>query len=417
MEIPTPLRNLAQLLQVRKQQSKPYNLLLTSAISLTPEVLTEICGSADWQKFRAYLRGLGPNDRLEMLNYHLRSDNQESYRALVRLIKAGYFSTVLTTNLDSALEAAILEYQLQPPNYQTLVVGRDQDEYIAAALENQASTIRIVKLHGSLSDRVLPATFPDFFELPDPIRDGLERYLNRDIIIVGTLNREDDIARSLTIRGRSSIYYVLPQDHSVDDEVIQAIVARGNNPSTFVISGQYGHFETFFLTLDTLLQVDSPIVSVDAPPTKKQAIKPAELDSSKAVTAPKSLQDLTSVSREIEQQQQFVYPLSKIEREQKPASTQKQEEGKESPPVNIMIIKIVSGVIAIAALLGAVSLFVNLTPSFNAIFIIPLVIILAVFILGLMGILNANQITEIFSKGLNTKGDKSKKNDKQKVDS
>ncbi len=104
-------------------------------------------------------------------------------------------------------------------------------------------------------------------------------------------------------------------------------------------------------------------------------------------------------------------PLTNSEKRQELTSSRGQQKGagKESHSVRIMIIQIASGIFALMALLGAVSLFANLTPSFSAIFIIPLVIILAVFILGIMGILNASQITQIFSQGLRLKSIDSKK--------
>ncbi len=212
MEPPTTLKTLANILKMRKQLSRPYNLLLTSTISLTPEVLTNICNSDNWDSFRVYMHGLGNNDRIDVLTYHLGTKKDlDAYRTLVRLIKKGYFSTVLTANVDSTLEDALLENGLRPTAYQTLVVGRDKYEFIANALNSQPSDIRIIKLHGSLSDRIIPKYFPDFFELQRDIRDGLERYLNQDIVIVGSIEREGDIIRSLTMRGGSSIFYALPQ--------------------------------------------------------------------------------------------------------------------------------------------------------------------------------------------------------------
>jgi len=265
MEIPTSLRNLAQILKVRKHQSKPYSLLLTSAISLTPEVLINICNSDNWDVFRTYLRGLGQNDRINVLTDYLgRQNNLKGYRALTHLIREGYFSTILTTNLDFTLEDTLLEYSLRSPTTQVLVVDRDKGEYIADVLDSHVSGIRIIKLHGSLRERVLPATFPDFFELPDIVRDGLKRYLNQDIVIVGSLQREDDITRSLTTRGGSSIYYVLPRVPSQKDNVVKVIRARSSDPRKFVIAGPYGHFESFFTSLESLL-ISNPSTTSQAP--------------------------------------------------------------------------------------------------------------------------------------------------------
>ncbi len=343
----------------------------------------------------------------------------DAYRTLVRLIKKGYFSTVLTANVDSTLEDALLENGLRPTAYQTLVVGRDKYEFIANALNSQPSDIRIIKLHGSLSDRIIPKYFPDFFELQRDIRDGLERYLNQDIVIVGSIEREGDIIRSLTMRGGSSIFYALPQEPSHNDDVVRAIEARGNDPNAFLISGPYGYFKTFFQALESELGSNTLIENDEDPSTKSRAEKKLNLDPLKV--SPKSEVSRVSTLSPTGQDSAFVpprgpkmqpsLPLTNSEKRQELTSSRGQQKGagKESHSVRIMIIQIASGIFALMALLGAVSLFANLTPSFSAIFIIPLVIILAVFILGIMGILNASQITQIFSQGLRLKSIDSKK--------
>ena len=78
-------------------------------------------------------------------------DTREGYRALARLIHEGYFSTILTSNTDTALEFALQEQGLYPPRYEVLTVGQVSNERIAATLEGQESGIRIVKLYENKS--------------------------------------------------------------------------------------------------------------------------------------------------------------------------------------------------------------------------------------------------------------------------
>ncbi len=191
--------------------------------------------------------GPGSDDRLHLLAHYLNTQNNvPGYRALAQLIKAGYFSTILTTNLDTTLEDALLELGLTA---QLLIVGRNQDEHIAAAFDEQNHNIRIVKLQGCLRERVLPARYPDLFQPPAPIRESLTRYLNQDIIILGSLKREDGIIRSITLSGKSNIYYVTEEIPSSDDDVVKALEARGKDMRDFVISGLEGNFNVFFIAL------------------------------------------------------------------------------------------------------------------------------------------------------------------------
>src|SRR5204862_5425610 len=100
-------------------------------------------------------------------------NNVEGYRALAHLILDGYFSTILTTNIDSALEDLLLEAGLRPTLLQTLIAGYDRDADIIRALSGDLSGIRIIKLHGSLREEVLHGQFPNPFDVPATLRESL----------------------------------------------------------------------------------------------------------------------------------------------------------------------------------------------------------------------------------------------------
>ncbi len=70
--IPPSLSDLVTMLK-SQQQGKAYNLLLTSTISLTPDVLRRICGFGSWAKFRAYLRRIGTehSNIVDLLSKHV----------------------------------------------------------------------------------------------------------------------------------------------------------------------------------------------------------------------------------------------------------------------------------------------------------------------------------------------------------
>src|SRR5204863_2983267 len=100
-------------------------------------------------------------------------------------------------------------------------------EYIVQVLEDYTGGIRIVKLHGSLHEKVIPATFPDFFELRYEIRESVKRYLNQDLIIVGSIEHEHDLNYALIRHGKHCVYSVLPYVPTPHDSVVKLITARG----------------------------------------------------------------------------------------------------------------------------------------------------------------------------------------------
>jgi len=254
MKPPSSLERLVKMLTVRKKlHSGPYTLLLTSTLSLTPEVLRDALQMEDWTAFQAFLCGLGQRERIDVLSHALSSQPGAGYRSLARLIREGYFSMILTTNLDSQLETALLLEGLQPTSFQTLVVGRGSDGHIVTSLEKRQTGICIVKLHGSLSDGILPATFPDFFEIPGSLQSCLKQYLNQDLIVVSSIEQDYDIQRLLNRHSGGSIYYALPQKQVIDDTVIKVMKAREHDPDASVIAGPYGSFERFFKTLEVML--------------------------------------------------------------------------------------------------------------------------------------------------------------------
>jgi nucleoside phosphorylase len=258
-EIPANLVRLAGLLALRKSQQSPaYTLLLTAELSLTIEVRRRLCRSEQWGAVRSYLRQLGPRDRLSTLAYAFAAEEAENttadgYRALARLVRAGYFSCILTSGIDSRLEKALETEGLGSEEVCRLVVERESDAYIREALASRSHKVLFIKLQGSLQDGVLPASFPDLLEFPPVLRESLERELNQDLIVVGPADHEDAILRLLRADVTSSLYYVVPQVPSEDDRLLKMIEARHHQVAAFLIHGPYGQMSTFFGALEALL--------------------------------------------------------------------------------------------------------------------------------------------------------------------
>ncbi|HEY5002743.1 MAG TPA: SIR2 family protein [Ktedonobacteraceae bacterium] len=275
------LNNLTHLLKLQKGQTDiAHNLLLASTISLTSNVVKQIYPSGNWANFSSYLhkREAKYGDLISLLSRHIGiHNNVEGYRALAHLIKEGYFSTILTTNLDSTLEDMLLEVGMAPNAFQTLIVGYDADEAIVRALDGDARTICIIKLHGSLREGVIPKHFPDVSKPPLAIRGSLERALNQNLIIVGSMNHDDDIRHIMTARQRSRLYYVLPRQSSYD-YIIKLIEARRGSLHTSLISGRYGDFTVFFQTLEAnLFPGLSPLPILPAPAQTVQPLANEEI--------------------------------------------------------------------------------------------------------------------------------------------
>lgn len=424
MELPTTLSDLAQILQLRK--SHPYNLLLTSTISLTPQVLLAICGSNSWYDFCEWMRRRGLTDRKASLEIYLSSSGDlEGYRALARLLKAGYFSTVLTTNVDSFLDDALFDCGLRPTSYETLVINRDTDRRIAAALDSEPDGFRIIKLRGSLSDDVIPDRYPELFEFSSALRGSLERYLNRDIVIIGSIEREDDLRRSLAYQG-GRIYYAIPDQPTANDDVVKAIRARGINLNAALITGSYGHFAAIFKALESMLLPVAPAEDDAIPSAKNQRVsaqKQEERPGITTVSAPS--QEAASSSTKSGEAQPSSPVTTKREKSQKASSSSITPEKVHIPNSNALtelqetssptrearrggantslvrpVATIFVVLFGIGGILFMISLFSRNTPSFGSGNIIILLIIAAVIILAIVGIISPEQLIKILTLGL-----------------
>jgi nucleoside phosphorylase len=256
---PRALKNLVEALKLRKRHpGTPYNILLTSTISLTPDVIKNVCSSTNWETFCRHIYKLKANshDLVKLLTKYVGIHNNiEGYRALARLILEGYFSTILTTNIDSTLEDLLLEAGLGPNLLQTLIVGYDREDDIIRALAGDLPGICIIKLHGSLREEVLHRQFPDAFDIPAALRESLERYLKRDTVIVGSIMRDEDLRRLLNAREKNRIYYVAPRKSS-RDSIVKLIESQGENIERSLISGKYAEFTAFFQKLEEMLLMD-----------------------------------------------------------------------------------------------------------------------------------------------------------------
>lgn len=250
------LQRLARMMLSRHEKGlPPYTLLLPSSLSLTPALLHTLCGEAKWNRLPNELRSLGPADRLlylqPLLDY---KQHALGYSALTSLVRHGYIQTIITTNIDSELEDALAEEDFYlNRDYILLIPGRDQDDYIVQTLDAYHHGVRIIKLHGSLRDQVLPETYPVFFQLRPGIHERISSLLNRDLIVAGSIEYDYDLVRAFSSQQRNTLYYTLPSTPANNDSIVRLLEARHVPPQNFLITGEAGAFDIFFPALAQLV--------------------------------------------------------------------------------------------------------------------------------------------------------------------
>jgi hypothetical protein len=246
MEIPSVLKRLAAAVQNRKEEDvRLYHLFLT--------------------------------------RYPSEYNTNAGYWALARLIREGYFSTILTSNTDSALEFALENIGLQ---YKVFVAGQDSDEQIVAALEDYDSGIHIVKLYDHRSQANCPS-FP--LDLLPEIQTGLQSYFNQSIIIVGSIDEEQHGILALHSHEEEGIYYVLPNDPLPNDVVVACIRKQEKRLDNFLITGTYGEFNAFFSVLDEYIRDRTG-------ENRANITRPLSLEGVRIVLAPDSINNKTSIT-------------------------------------------------------------------------------------------------------------------------
>ncbi|MCE7980022.1 MAG: hypothetical protein DYG89_02420 [Caldilinea sp. CFX5] len=262
------LTDLANRMRAKRESgSHPYVLVIgagasvASGTSLNRTVVERIIGVYDLNAFDEYLAQSSNDERFAILRELVEgAAPSEGYRCLAELIRAGYFSVILSTNFDPLLEDAITQQQMRRRDYIFLVHGVMEPAFIADHLDNPVPRVKLLKLHGDLFYYKFYYTGEEIDKFPPPIRRVLETYLNdRDILVVGHGMRDQDINRCLKAKG-ASIWYVGPNPPA--GEIAQLMKARKS--ATHFFAGAEGNFDRFFVRLRAALLGGTAEVSVDA---------------------------------------------------------------------------------------------------------------------------------------------------------
>lgn len=165
---------------------------------------------------------------------------------LAQLTKAGYFSVIVTTNSNRLLEQSLQSVRAE---FTVLNTGEDTaDTQVLQALEDQIDKVCIIKLPRGYEDKT--ATIPLF---SSALSTALQRYFNGDLIVVGPVAPESRLMEMVQPAESSSTYYCIHEPPSMNDSIVQLLNIKASSQDDFLIVGEYGHFNTFFQTIDLLL--------------------------------------------------------------------------------------------------------------------------------------------------------------------
>ncbi len=204
--------------------------------------------------------------------------SREGYLALAQLIKAGYFSVIVTTSSHGLLERNLKSVRLE---FIVLSIDEDADEQILQALEDPFDKVCIIKLPRGYEDKT--ATIDP---LSPALSIALQGYLNRDLIVVGPVTPNSRLMEMIQPAQSSSTYYCIHEQPSSDDIIAQILDTKYSLKDDFLIAGEYGHFDTFFQTIASFFSPKETRseIGMDAPFTLKY-IKDAQHANKKFSTA------------------------------------------------------------------------------------------------------------------------------------
>ncbi len=204
------------------------------------------------QAFYNFLGSLSRRERYRLLQrFYISVPVPLFYQDLAVLTKAGYFSHILTTNIDTLLEQAFNAAGLrQTSDYQVISLGGGLSSNIS---QQQVSTmpppsmsdspIKVIKLHGDLAQQQGILT-PDEIEAAlEPQGRFLKGEIKGDMVMVGYEFECEPIHRWITKTTGSELWWVNPS-HPDSARISPFEVARkvmyieGTNATPEVFFGQ-----------------------------------------------------------------------------------------------------------------------------------------------------------------------------------
>lgn len=151
------------------------------------------------QAFYDYVADLSGRERYDLLQrFYAKTAVPLFYQDLVRLIEAGYFLHILTTNIDTLLEQALNGAGLWPKkDYELISLGARKLPPPDLVPDTDRPRPTIVKLHGDIAQRQAAIT-------PDEITEALQRHsrflqrkLSGDMVMVSYEFESEPVTRWL----------------------------------------------------------------------------------------------------------------------------------------------------------------------------------------------------------------------------
>ncbi len=118
-------------------------------------------------------------------------------------------------------------------------------ERVVKKLRKPTPRIKVVKLHGDLTNRQLKFRLGDIYEFPEKLAEAVTEYIGdslRSVIVVGHSLRDVDLNACFQAQG-GAIWYVNPQRPTVNDSAGKVLA---NRPGSHFIDGEGGEFDRFF---------------------------------------------------------------------------------------------------------------------------------------------------------------------------
>ena len=203
------------------------------------------------ERFYAEWRHMSGVNRYAFLRPHLMGDPSPGYGHLAALVHQGYFRLIFSTNLDNHVERAFTDAGLAPnQDYEPLTNGPGKEAEITRRLEAPTPPVKLVKLHGTLSDEDSYAWLPEeVFAFEDELGDALRTHLNADAIILG--HRMDDRDLNLPFRARGGeIWFVNPAGaRDTDFKAVLDVRAQSRT-----LTGDAARFDDFLAALRTQIE-------------------------------------------------------------------------------------------------------------------------------------------------------------------
>ncbi len=258
----------------KEQEENPYLLFLGAGASIpsggasmdeliekfllesnlaTPLTLEKMNKNERFERFVSGMDNLDEISRYTWLRLVFKyGQPSDGYIALARLLEAGYFNVVLTTNWDSFLDISlnISTKMTNNRDYRFYARGVTQDYFIATGFRRFATPrIKILKLHGELYSPVIFVTKNETANFPNELRDLLKGFFqNYSVIMVGYSLLDEDVQACIE-QNDNTLVYVNPQQPDVPS--FQRCLSKFKN--VLQVDEQNRDFDVFMITLVKLL--------------------------------------------------------------------------------------------------------------------------------------------------------------------